>query len=68
MTNNFNNIVEEVNREIINNSLVHQEGEPILSIDVHQYIQESLNEEDKLAFSIIIEVTYRKIWDVLLIA
>ena len=49
MANNFNNIVEEVNRDIINNSLVHQEGEPILSIDVHQNIQESLTDEDKLA-------------------
>ena len=32
---NFNRVVEEVNRKIINNSLTFQEGDHIMSNDVH---------------------------------
>lgn len=47
--NNFDLVVEAVNREIINTSLLRQGDEPILSIEVHRYIEECLTEEDKLA-------------------
>ena len=49
MNNNFDNIVEAVNCEIINVKLMLQKDEPIILEEFHCYIEEALIEEDKLA-------------------
>ena len=46
---NFERVIEEVNRDIVNHSLTFQEGDHIMSVDVHNYIETFLTDEDKLA-------------------
>ena len=45
---NLNKIIDEVNYYIIINSLSLQEGTPILSVEVNNYVEESLNDEEKI--------------------
>ena len=47
---NFNEMIDKVICDIIKNSLLLQEDELIISVEAINYIEESLTDEDKLAY------------------